>query len=373
MYVNDAQKFFTYSGYYANAFARGACRNIESLTRPMPHGEAYWREVGKRTQQVIELVFSLPLAVVLSIPSIACYGLAAYVGRGRFDLIEPHSPASFWPERSLKVISLNACFQDPWSPLTGGVVTPFELVANSASRIAAVVNALAEEDPTIYLGQEFDNLGAQDECIRLMRQKGFSYFLRDLGSNDPIRNHSGLFIASKVPLQNIEFIPYPSETQAGLAKWSNQGALTFTVSLQGKNVRFVNVHLNYGEGEENQNARNRQLTRHVIPLLNRGPSVLLGDLNFDTAQVDRELSGLRGFTNALEGMVTCTDEGKHTLRGKDRRPDGRLCTDCQEQIDGLVYDPNQVQVLNCRVKPLKLDAQLLSDHYATIATVQAQE
>jgi endonuclease/exonuclease/phosphatase family metal-dependent hydrolase len=237
------------------------------------------------------------------------------------------------------------------------------------SRISAVVDAIAKENPAVYLGQEFENLGAQDKCIRLMRKKGFHYFLRDLGANDAIRNNSGLFVASQVPLQNVQFIPYPLEDRAGLAKWSGQGALTFTVPVQGKDLRLVNVHLNYGEGPENQNARNRQLTRHVVPLLKQGNAALFGDLNFNTALVDQAASGLLGYVNALEGKVTCTDEGKHTLRGKSRTLDGKPCADCEEKIDGLIYNPNRIQVLSSKTQPLLFKEQLLSDHFATVATL----
>lgn len=373
MYVNNGQKFFTYIGYYGNEFARISARSIERLTRPMPHGDSYWREAGERVKRAVTAIFSVSIAAALFIPAFGCYSIAAYIGGGRFDPIKPEAQANFWQERSVKVMSLNACFQDPWSPLTGGVVSPFEPVGECASRIAALVNAIGEENPVVFMGQEFENLGAQDECIRLMQQKGFRYFLRDMGSNDPLRNNSGLFVASKVPLENVEFVPYPAEDRAGLAKWSGQGALTFTISVQGRNLRLINVHLNYGEGQENQEARNRQLTRHVVPLLNRGNSALFGDLNFDTALVERTASGLFGFVNAIEGQISCTDAGKHALRGKSLNPNGHPCTDCEERIDALIYHPNQMQVLASEVKPLLLKNQLLSDHYATIATLQIPE
>ena len=372
MYANNGQKFLTYIGYYANEFARISARSIEYLTRPMPQGNLYWTEVGERVKRTVSAIFSIPLAAVLFIPAFSCYSLAAGIGGGRFEYIKPESPANFWQERSVKVMALNACFQDPWSPLSG-VVLPSEPVGNCSSRIAAIVNAIAQENPVVFMGQEFENLSAQNECIRLMQQKGFRYFLRDFGSNDPVRNNSGLFAASKVPLQNVEFVPYPAEDRAGLAKWSGQGALTFTISVQGQNLRLVNVHLNYGTGQENQDARNRQLTRHVIPLLNRGNAALFGDFNFDTASVERAASGLLGFVNALEGQVTCTDAGKHALRGKSMNPNGHPCTDCEERIDGLIYNPNQMQVLASEAKPLVLGNQSLSDHYATIATLQIPE
>lgn len=370
MYVNSCQKLFTYMGYHANEFARATARSIERLTRPMPEGRAYCAEVVERIKRVASTIFTIPFAAVLLIPAMTCYALAACMGSGRFEHQMPAAAAPFWQERQIKVMSLNACFQDPWSPLTGGVDPPLERFVDCESRVAAVSEAVEEENPTVCLGQEFENLGAQSKCIQLLRQKGFRYFLRDLGSNDAVRNNSGLFVASKVPLQNVEFVPYPAADRAGLAKWSGQGALTFTVSVQGRDMRFINVHLNYGEGPENQNARNRQLKNHVVPLLERGNAAIFGDLNFNTAAVDRAGSGLQGLVNAIEGQITCTDAGKHALRGKSMTPNGQPCADCEERIDGLIYRPGEMEVVNVIVKPLIRGGKLVSDHFATIATLQ---
>lgn len=373
MYVNSAQKFLTYMGYYTNGCARASARSIERLTRPMPQGNGYWTEGAQRVKHALSSLFSIPLAAVLFLPAFSSYVLAACVGSGRFELIEPKSTVDFWKEKFIKIMSLNACLQDPWSPLTGGVVPPFEPVGDCPSRIAAVVNEIAKEAPALFLGQEFENLGAQDKFIQLMKAKGYHYFLRDLGSNEPVRNSSGLFVASKVPLNNIKFIPYPAKDRAGLAKWSGQGALTFTISIQGQDLRLVNVHLNYGEGKENQEARNRQLTHHVAPLLVNGRSMLFGDLNFNTATIGLDNLGLIGFRNSLEGNVTCTDYGKHTLRGKSYNPGGKPCTDCAEKIDGLIYNAKWIQSLESCAKQLALNNQLLSDHSAIVATIQPAE
>ncbi len=364
-------KLFVYMGYYANSFSRETARCVERLTRPMPQEKkAYWAEMKERCKRILIVSVSLPLAAALAIPSMAFYAAAACSGQNRFDSIHPTIEPYYLPQRSVKVMSLNACFQDPWSPLTGGVVTPFEKVSDHPTRIAAIVDAVAKENPTLFLGQEFENLGAQDESIRLFEQKGYRYFLRDLGTNEPMRNNSGLFAASKIPLNDSAFVPYPLADRAGLAKWSGQGALSFTIPLKEKTLRLVNVHLNYGGGLENQEARNRQLKNHVIPMMKKGNGVLMGDLNFDTATVDRAVSGLTGFTNALEGKTTCTDAGKHALRGKSLTPDGKPCEDCEEKIDGLIYDPNEIEIHNVESKPLLCGNQLLSDHYATIATLQ---
>lgn len=79
--------------------------------------------------------------------------------------------------------------------------------------------------------------------------------------------------------------------------------------------------------------------------------------------------GLSDFVNELEGQVTCTDRGKHLLRGKSRYPDGDQCTECAEYIDGLIYHPETIQITDCSVTPLVVDGTLLTDHYATVATL----
>ncbi|MBS0619845.1 MAG: endonuclease/exonuclease/phosphatase family protein [Verrucomicrobia bacterium] len=346
MYVNSVQKLFVYLGYYGNGCARQAVRSIEQLTRPTVAGEFCTKFFSTCTA-----LLSIPIAGVLFVPSAACYALGALAGRGRFEQIGPEDQILFWPELPIKIMSLNACFQDPWSPLTGGVVPPFDPALGAAHRIDAIVERIVRESPTFFLGQEFDSIGAQDRCIALLQREGYQYFLRDLGANDPIRNGSGLFIASKVPLRDVQFTAYPAEDREGFAKWANQGALSFKIG----NLRIVNVHLNYGE--ENQAARIRQLTCYVLPQLSQGPGVVFGDLNFDTTRL-----GLNGLVNALENRVTCTDEGKHLLRGKSRVG----CTECEEKIDGLIYDPEQVEIAELHLTEMGE----LSDHYATVARVR---
>ncbi len=362
IYVSGVQKFFTYAGHYAYEPARTVFRNLERLSHTMPPEEAYQGELRKRVQGVATAIILLPFAAALLIPAVACLTVAAAAGKGRFELIGPSSPASPWEGRSVEVVSINACFQDPWSTFSG-IKTPFEQVAPSMTRVAALVDAVA--GPTILMGQEFESISAQDEAIRLLRVKGYQYFLRDLGSHDPFKNSSGLFVASKVPLENIGFIPYPQEDRSGwMAKMSERGTLTFTVKVGGRDLRLINVHLNYAEGAENQAARNRQLTKYVVPLLRKGPAAVLGDLNFDTSAVPRQDSGLEGYTNAFEGIVTCTDEGKHTLRGKEGP-----CGDCAEKIDGLIYDEELLKVENTQVCFLGKGRDCISDHAAISATL----
>lgn len=359
----DCLKFLTYVAYDLHAPLRRLVSDMERITRTMPK-DHYVRELTGRILRAASDVFLAPIAAGLSIPAMACYSIIACFGSRRIEIIMPRQPSPFWNGRSVKFMSLNACFQYPWAPMTGGVVSPFDRVADCASRIEAVVNAIVEENPQVFLGQEFDDLGAQDEFIRLMKEKGYKYFGRDIGHTPRLclENRSGTFYASQIPIEKVEFVPYPPEDRNGLAEWSSQGALTFTVRVRDQDLRFVNVHLNYHEGEENRQARYRQLTKHVMPLARKSEyAVVAGDFNDDTSKMDPKAAGFEGWRNALEGAVTCTDEGIHLLRGKRREG----CRECAENIDAILHKPEKVAV-EAHTKQLRLGGELLSDHFACI-------
>jgi endonuclease/exonuclease/phosphatase family metal-dependent hydrolase len=233
-------------------------------------------------------------------------------------------------------------------------------VAGQVHRAAAVARGIADKNVDICLLQECEDLATQDFLVESLRDSGYSTFVRDLGAHDPVRNVSGLFIASKVPLEGVRWLPFIDKT--GLGKWSNQGALAVDIRLGDRSVRLINAHLNYG-GEEAQEVRNRQFAQ-IQAMMHEG-AVLFADLNFDTSR--HPLEG--GYINALEGRVTCSDEPKHALRGKPYEG----CDGCEEKIDGIVYGPQaRVRVTVEELGPLKAGEKALSDHFASVATVAAQ-
>lgn len=367
MYVNKIQKFFCYAGFHCNHLLRQSTRNIERLTRPMPQGpQAYRKECLERIQRVALTVLSLPFTLPSAALGLICYSLASCLGKGRFERIEIPSCCPVSLPESIRLFSNNTCFQDPWSPLTGGMETPFTKNEQGTTRIEDYAQSF-EEGVDYYQGQEYDVLSAQDALIEQLSAKGFRYFIRDLVGGNPICNSSGLFVASKFPFLEEQFIAYPLKDRAGLAKGSSQGALVVKMQLaSGKVLTLINTHLNYGEGEENQQARNRQLKTHILPHLRQGAAVLAGDLNFDTTRVSPKESGLEGFENAIAGKVSCSDEGKHSLRGKKKQS----CSDCEEIADGLIYDPQTVQVTEVRVQPIRKEGRLLTDHFGVFAKLQ---
>jgi hypothetical protein len=114
----------------------------------------------------------------------------------------------------------------------------------------------------------------------------------------------------------------------------------------------VNIHLNSGADPEDQAARLRQLERYVYPLMDGAPTLVVGDSNLDTSA----LSMPPGISNALEGKVTCSDEGKHILNGKPKED----CNECEERIDVALFDSSKLTLSDIEILPGHSDHHLVS-------------
>ncbi len=292
---------------------------VERVTRVWKYGEegfekTYSEELVTRVTLGIGALVALPFMVgsFLAIPVTA---LAARL-RDRIEILAPLHPRT--PQSSgepLSVLVRNVALQEgPFAPLTAGVVAPFEKSGESATRLDRLCDEIQKMHKDVLLFQEVHGINAQNVLGARLQEMGY-YVALDRGL-DVACNNSGLLIASLNPLENVRFIEYPLEDRAGLARWTLQGALTARIS----GIFFINTHLNYQDTEEAQSARIRQLS-HILPLFRRDePTVLAGDLNFDTNFVVEgktllERAGFVGYNNLCGGIATCTNEGKARLRG----------------------------------------------------------
>lgn len=364
-----------WAGYYSNSFARHVGKDLEKLTRPFSSDEA--SQITERFKLFAHSLALAPLSIFGLPLSLVFFSMASSTSDSRLEVISPENePAIPANPKQITLMSLNSCFQEgPFAPLTGGVVAPFEPAGNHATRIAAVADWVASSEvgpnqtsPDVLVGQEFHDLKAQNAFVEEMKKQGYSYFILDRAPH-PVFNNSGLFVASKRKLGQVAFIPFPIEDREGLAKGTQQGALVFSV-LDDKEqpiVRIINTHLNYGEGPENQEARNRQLKNHIVPLFSdtSTPSVLVGDFNFDTSPpLAKEGAGLKGYINVFEGMDTCSNEGKILLRGKKGPPE-------LEKIDVLFANSHAMRISHVQVEKLEVNGTLLTDHFSLSATIDA--
>ncbi|MDP1609280.1 MAG: endonuclease/exonuclease/phosphatase family protein [Chlamydiales bacterium] len=356
--ANPAQRFFVNTGYQMNRLARWTVRQIgHLLLSPIPQ-ELYLEEVADRVQTAVKVALAIPIVAGSFLLSTPCYLAASYVGIGRFEKIEAINPSNDPKEESIKVTFQNICGQNPWSVFSGGTVPPLEKDSEGNTRVDALIDHILQENPDVYCGQEFDDLATSEAIGKALAQQGYTC-VRDLGCNDPIRNHSGLFIAVRGSTDSVTFHPFQPDHVSGIANWCQSGIMEVNVPLQnGRDIKVINVHLNPG-GQEHQHSRLVQLGTYVAPLMDQHRSVVVGDSNLDTSFLSEEqkmTAGLIGTLNALEGQVTCTDEGKHILNGKPL--DG--CTDCEERIDVILHRPEEIAISDLTIQPGHSDHHLIS-------------
>lgn len=360
------ESLILWAGCYSNAFIRQLGRDLERISRPARiYEESPCDEAVYRVRRLFQAVALVPFACIATPLSFGLHTLShLFVGQ-RLECID--AGARLLTAKKVHILSLNVCFQEgPFAPLYGGVVPPFDRVNSHDSRVQAIAHFIATQKPMpdIVLGQEFSALHAQDVFVEEMKKRGYRYFIIDRAPH-PVFNNSGLLVASKYRLSDVQFIPYPYSDRCGGGRINQNGALMCTV-VDGKGqslLRIINVHLNAEYGPEADNTRIRQLKNHVVPhFTTKLPTILAGDFNFDTSDKRvKRAAGLGKYKNVFEGQVTCTNEGFFHLRGET----GPLV---EEKIDALMANSPKIKFSNAAVKRVEDGDELLTDHYALTVT-----
>lgn len=363
--ANELQKILIKTGYLISSVTRWTVRQVTHLIFSPISEEKYMQEVAAKVRTAAMVFFILPVAFFGFFLSAPFYVAASYAGTGRFEKIEAVTPGLTAPDGSLHVAFQNICGQNPWSPLSGGVLSPLEEGPDGNSRADAIIAQILRERPDVYCGQEFDDLATSEKIALALSKEGYTC-VRDLGCHSSILNHSGLFLAvSPEAANSIAFHPFESQDTTGITGWCDRGVLEVTVPMQnGKAIKILNVHLNAG-GENHQKSRLLQLQKYIAPLMKGQPTLVVGDSNLDTSLLspsDKEKSGLTGLINGLEGEVTCTDQGKHDLLGKPKEN----CADCAEKIDIALYHPEKLSLSDIKIIPGHSDHHFISLTAATV-------
>lgn len=357
--ASDFQKTVAHTGHWINEpsrhFARGV---IHLLYSPINRENLLW-EIASKVEDVFIVGLSFPLAALSLGLSTPCYLTAFYAGPGRFERLDP-PPFVFplpLPQKKVRIAIINFCAQDPWSLLSGGKLPPLASEPNGQTRADKLIERLIREKPDVLCGQEFDHLPTTQKISDKLTQQGYSCFW-DLGCHT-LFNHSGLFFAaSPSVIDSIAFRRFHPEHVSGVTSWCDRGILEVTVPLQDRFLKVLNFHLNSGSGPKDSTSRLFQLKTYITPSLKGTHALAVGDANLDTSElsdIERAETGLLGLTNALEGQVTCSDEGKHILLGKDRKD----CRECKEKIDAIFIDPLYVRIEKIEIEDGYSDHKLI--------------
>lgn len=251
-------------------------------------------------------------------------------------------------------------------------------VSNWEKRKDAVANIILNVDADVVsLQEEHVTEGAIALYERL---KGtYAYFYINVGQADhtqdlqSIRMNSGLFVASKYPIEGMNFVPYLVE---GRQEGINKGFLEGTVMISGEPFcQLYHTHLNPFENETAYRVRKEEAELLVDSMEKKDLfSVALGDMNVNMGSKEWKNSPLsqKFICNYPPGEgATCTD----TLGWIVERPqadrqgiehEGHICD------YALVYlKSSPVNIVSHQVKFYDLDVpeQAVSDHQGVFSII----
>ncbi len=197
----------------------------------------------------------------------------------------------------LRVFTANIiCFPEDLAWFYGGI-SPWP------TRIQALTKIIEDTHAQIVCLQEVWDPAAMQALIQCLK-KEYSFFVCDAGDQfgtlDPyaIGLGCGVFIASKIPLDQVAFTSYPRSIPAKAA--ANRGALFAGCSMDGQKVVFIGTHLQHGDETINQSVRKEQLhlcyagLQAAIAKENSDSSwgFLMGDININAFSKEFHESGM---------------------------------------------------------------------------------
>ena len=279
----------------------------------------------------------------------------------------------------LKILTANIlCFPDDLPYLYGGM-RPWKM------RIDLLVDVIIDADADIVCLQEVWDPEAMHALVDKLKDS-YAFFLYNAG--DPagtmhVRNmgyNSGLFLASKLPLETSEFLRFPRSIPEG----SNRGVLTATLRGGNQSITLFNTHLQHGDSVEQVAIRKEQLLfcyEHLRNIVSPASSshaigILAGDLNINAFLPECSESGLSqlfsipyiaNLENA-KGKATCSNYFNDLVmtpldQRNDIEPTYELLDYCIVPTDSYTKKPEQ------RLIPLSsIDRpnDALSDHHALL-------
>ncbi len=197
---------------------------------------------------------------------------------GKGALPEKNLPA----DRSVAVINWNVCFFNYGMSILFGGVLPWQ------SRIKKVASKIRSCDADVVCLQEVFSQEAAVELYNLL-QFDYAHFYMNIGPKlygfdaEALGLPSGLFVASRYPLQNAAFVPYNrEETQ----KVRGYGVFMGDLCSRDKVLaRIATTHLQPGSAPEDESYRGVQIDAILSHLratdLSNTPCFLCGDLNIE--------------------------------------------------------------------------------------------
>ncbi|MBS0625669.1 MAG: hypothetical protein JSS32_06430 [Verrucomicrobia bacterium] len=223
------------------------------------------------------IVGAFVLALITSLPGMLLRGLAAQIQQTSYTHFQ-FGPGKPIPEEGFTLLSWNICCTGGGYSISDGGVVPW------ADRIDAIADQILEADADVNcIYETFDFHSAYYLMMRL-REKGYVDFYFNIGPQ-AVGVTSGIFVASKCKLDNVEFDRFPKDSLVGRTKAAAKGVFSFDL---GDAARIFTTHLQHSEEPQfptpdEVKARKQQMEIIVkkVDQIKDRCVVVTGDLNLD--------------------------------------------------------------------------------------------
>jgi len=214
------------------------------------------------------------------------------------------------------------------------------------------------------------------KIIREVLQQNFPFFYGPANHAGwlSVRTSSGLWIASKVPLNEIKSIQF--DVASGFDRFANKGATLLEGEWQGQPFQLIATHIQ--SDDYSWEIRERQLneinSRLLIPCSKPGvPQIICGDFNTDRAEPDHYSIMLKAM-DAEDGQLSGTEKYSFSSEGNEITM-GREKPRLIDYI--LVRNANIIKSITRKIAVIQnywsKNKKSLSDHNAIEATIRFSE
>lgn len=210
-----------------------------------------------RTALVICGIVTLPFIILPVLLGAALRSIASLSKRDFIYIKPDHSLERDAP--SIKALSFNAL-----------LMPEFLVVRNkqrpTMERVHEIAYAILQTKADIVSLQEVFHTEAAEILAQKLRKEGY-HVVYNVGHRT-LKLNSGLFIASKTQLDDIQFFEHPS-WKTGADQHANKGLLLATTYIDGKKYVIANTHLNGGGSKDEFRAYNSRalqvigITHHI--------------------------------------------------------------------------------------------------------------
>jgi len=268
-------------------------------------------------------------------------------------------------DRKFTVLSWNICqAQGGYETSDGGVIS-------SPKRIQKIIDTiLGSKAEVVCLYEVFDVYTARD--LREKMKNEYSHFYFSMGTR-VVGPPSGIFAATKFPVENPTFTPFPQEALDGRAKNCGKGIFSFDID---KSARIFATHLQHSEipakptpGE----VQARQAEMEIIMKLvdESGPEgrVVIGDLNLDDDEFKKA-----DWSNHFVKGDTYTDEktwggDEYCAKLMQKEVSGALNLDHNMIVKGTAQSI-ETELLPTGYDPKVISEEATSDHRPLFSTIK---